>query len=193
MDDDAVLMRRVADGDAGAFRTLVERYQRGIFNFFLRSTGNTEDSEDLTQQLFLNLLQSASRYQPKASFKTYIYRIASNMAVSSARKRKTRSGGVSLDQLIEEGYEPRGAARTESPVAAVERRELQRAYAAALLELPPDWRTALELKVGKGLSYREIGDVMDKSVSAVESILFRARERLAEELKAFMKEKDNAL
>ncbi len=189
MDEDAGLMRFVAEGDSKAFRTLVGRYQREIYNFFLRSTGNSEDSEDLTQQLFLNLYESARRYSPKASFKTYIYRIASNMAVSFARKRKTRSGGVSLDRMIEDGYEPRSVSADGNPVSTFERRELQRAYAAALLELPPDWRTALELKVGKEFSYLEIAEIMGKSVSAVESILFRARERLADELKAFRKER----
>lgn len=185
MDEDAGLMRLVSQGDNRAFRTIVEKYQTEIFNFFVRSTGNTEDAEDLTQQLFLNLFRSARRYRPKALFKTYIYRIASNMAVSFARKRKTRSGGVSLDQIIEEGYEPHGSVTEYGPVVTLEHRELQRVYAEALLRLSPDYRTALELKVGKGFSYKEIAQIMGKSVSAVESILFRARERLAEELKAF--------
>ena len=98
MDDDAALMKRVAQGEAGAFRLIVERYEKRIYNFFVRSTGSREDAEDLTQQLFLNLYDSASRYKPRSSFKTFIYRIASNLAVSFSRKQKLRRS-LSLEQL----------------------------------------------------------------------------------------------
>jgi RNA polymerase sigma-70 factor (ECF subfamily) len=182
MDDDAALMKLVAGGDSHAFRMLVERYQKPIYNFFLRSAGSVEDAEDLAQQLFLNLYSSASRYEPNASFKTYIYRIASNMAVSFARKAKIRDS-VSLDGLAEAGMEPSSKRHAEDPAREFERRELQRSYSQALLALPAEWRTAIELRVGRELSYREIAEAMGKSVPAVESILFRARERLASEMK----------
>ena len=184
MGDDAELMRRVACGDTGAFHILVENHQKGIYNFFLRSTGRIEDAEDLTQQLFINLFRAAHRYRPTASFKTYIYKIAANMAVSFARMRK-RKTAVSLDEMKEEGYEPVYRVGKVDPVAFVEEKELEEAYVRALVSLPQDWRTAIELKVGRGFSYKEIAEVMGKSVSAVESIIFRARERLADELKRF--------
>jgi RNA polymerase sigma-70 factor (ECF subfamily) len=181
MNDDAALMQRVSAGDTHAFRILVERYQKPIYNFFLRSTGNTEDAEDLAQQLFLNIWASASRYKPTASFKTFIYRIASNMAVSFSRKAKVRNS-LSLEDLAEVGVEPRAKRPDADPAREFERRELERSYREALMRLPSEWRAAIELRVGRELSYREIADVMGKSVPAVESILFRARERLAEEM-----------
>ena len=181
MDDDAVLMQRVSKGDQHAFRRLVERYQKPMYNFFLRSTGSVEDAEDLAQQLFLNLYASASRYKPKASFKTYIYRIATNMAVSFARKARVRDS-VSLEILAEGGVELPAKRPDSDPAREFERRELQRNYSEALLGLPAEWRTAIELRVGRELSYREIAEAMGKSVQAVESILFRARERLALEM-----------
>ena len=185
MNDDAALMALAAKGDSRAFRTLVEKYQGQMYNFFLRSTGNPEDSEDLSQQLFINLYRSASRYRPEASFKTFIYRIASNLAISFARKRARRESVYSLDELAEGGREPQGSPEGEGPAAYSEQREFERAYLEALMRLPADWRVAMELRVGKGLTYREIAEVMDKSVPAIESIIFRARERLAIDLKDF--------
>ena len=181
MDDDAALMQRVSGGNTQAFRILVERYQKQIYNFFLRSTGSVEDAEDLAQQLFLNLYASASRYKPTASFKTFIYRIASNMAVSFARTARIRNS-VPLAILAEGGIEPPAKRPDEDPARELERRELMRSYSEALLRLPAEWRAAIELRVGRELSYSEIAAAMGKSVSAVESILFRARERLAEEM-----------
>jgi len=181
MDDDAVLMQRVARGETDAFRVIVERYEKRIYNFFIRTTGNREDAEDLTQQLFLNLYSTASRYEPKSSFKTFIYRIASNLAVSFSRKQKLRRA-LSLEQLSETGFEPVTGRPGADPAREYERQEFGRRYREALLRLPAGWRTALELRVGRDLSYGEIAEAMGKSVSAVESILFRARERLAEEL-----------
>ena len=181
MDDDAVLMQRVAEGDTDAFRLIVERYERPIYNFFLRSTGSREDSEDLAQQLFLNLYDSASRYEPRSSFKTFIYRIASNLAISFSRKRKLRRS-LSLEQLSETGFEPVSGRPGADPAREYERKELGRRYREALLRLPAEWRTAIELRAGRELSYREIAEAMGKSVPAVESMLFRARERLAREL-----------
>ena len=181
MDDDAALMQRAAKGETNAFRVIVERYEKRIYNFFIRTTGNREDAEDLTQQLFLNLYSTASRYKPKSSFKTFIYRIASNLAVSFSRKQKLRRS-FSLEQLRETGFEPVSGRAGADPAREYERKELGRMYRDALLRLPAEWRTALELRAGRDLSYAEIADAMGKSVPAVESILFRARERLAGEM-----------
>ncbi len=182
MDDDAALMTRVAAGETDLFRLIVERYEKRIYNFFVRTTGNREDAEDLTQQLFLNLYNTASKYTPEASFKTFIYRIASNLAVSFSRKQKLRRS-LSLEQLSETGFEPAARRPGADPVRDYEQRELETRYREALLGLPAEWRTALELRVGRELSYKEIAESMGKSVAAVESILFRARERLAEEMR----------
>lgn len=182
--DDADVMRLVSGGDADAFRHLVEKYQGEIFNYFLRSTGSREDAQDLAQQLFVNVYRSASRYRPTASFRTFLYRIATNMAISFSRKRRVRAE-LSFEQIVEGGFQPPSRADGADPAAYAERRELQRTYVRALARLPVDWRTAIELRVGRGFSYREIAEIMGRSVAAVESIIFRARERLAHELEPF--------
>jgi RNA polymerase sigma-70 factor (ECF subfamily) len=185
MDDDARLMLLVSKGDVDAFRSIVERYQAPIYNFFLRSTGSVEDAEDLSQQLFIKLYQAADTYRPQSSFRTFIYSIAANIARSFARRRRHRRT-VSLDMIPDTASLPAAATpRGDDPVSRVEETELQDAYRQAFLALPASWRTALELRVGRGLSYREIAETMEKSVSSVESMLFRARERLSHELRAF--------
>jgi len=185
MRDDAELMKSTARGDENAFRQIVERYQKEIFNFFLRITGgNSDDAEDLTQNLFINLYRSASRYKPTSSFRTYIYRIARNLAISHFRS----SGGryfVSIDESSDEGVELVEQSPAVDPVRHVEAGELSEAYKEALMALPDEWRMILELRVGRGLSYKEISEVTGKSVSAVETIIFRARSALVEKLKDF--------
>ncbi len=181
MDLDADLVRRVSRGEKDAFRTLVERWQKPAFNFFLRLTGVREDAEDLTQELFTALYRAAPRYRPDAPFKAYFYRIASNLAASHFRKRGSRPS-LSIDRMIEEGFDPPSARHEDDPARALDARETRWRYEAALRGLPAEWRIALELRVSRELSYEEIAAAMGKSVSAVESMLFRARERIAHEM-----------
>jgi len=191
MDVDADLMRRIAEGQSDAFRALVERWQKPAYNFFLRLTRVHEDAEDLTQELFVALFRSARRYQPRAPFKAYFYRIASNMAARHMRMSKRRAAS-SIDAMAETGFDVASEEQEDDPAASLEAREMRRRYEAALERLPHDWRIALELRVAKELSYEEIADAMGKSVSAVESILFRARERIAEEIGRSKKGTGNA-
>jgi RNA polymerase sigma-70 factor (ECF subfamily) len=178
MNDDADLMRRIAGGESGAFRTFVARYERAGYNFFLRLTGNSEDAEDLTQELFIAIFRSAGRYRPEAPFKAFFYRIASNLSASHLRKKKLRAA-PSIDEMVERGYDAASTRHEDDPALSLGGREMLRRYEKALAELPRDWRIALELRVTGELTYEEMAGAMGKSVSAVESILVRARERIA--------------
>jgi RNA polymerase sigma-70 factor (ECF subfamily) len=181
MDADAELMRRVSQGDAAAFRALVERHEKSMFNFFLRLTGSAEDAEDLTQELFVALYGASRGYRPDAPFRAYLYKIASNMVASHMRRKRLRAA-LSIDEMAAGGFDVASDRHDDNPAAVFEARQMHRRYEAALARLPHDWRIALELRVGRELSYREIAKAMGKSVSAVESILFRTRERIAEKL-----------
>lgn len=180
--NDADLMKRTAAGDEDAFRALVERHGRSAHTFFLRLVRSVEDAEDLTQELFLALYRAAGRYRPEAPFTSYLYRIASNLAASHLRRRAARPA-QSLDELAESGFETATGRHEDHPERSFEEREMRRRYEGALARLPADWRIALELRVGRELSYGEIAAAMGKSVPAVESILVRARERIAEEMR----------
>lgn len=185
--EDEILMQRVKEGDSEAFRQLVERYKGEIYNYFIRSTGSVEDSEDLTQQCFVNLFNSLDRYKRKASIRTFLYRIATNLAISFSRKRKSP---LSLDILIEDGYDPASHASSDRPEDLAYARELQKAYLDALAGLPVEWALILDLRIGKELSYKEIAESVGRSASSVESILFRAREKLSEEMSPYLEEKE---
>jgi RNA polymerase sigma-70 factor (ECF subfamily) len=174
-------MSRVARGDTAAFGTLVERHEKSTYNFFLRLARNPEDAEDLTQELFVALFRTAGRYRAGAPFRTYLYRIAANMAMSHMRKRKLRAA-LSIDAMNESGFDVPSGRSEDDPAAFFDSREMWRRYEAALSSLPREWCVAMELRVGRGLSYEEIAAVMGKSVSSIESVLFRARERIAKEL-----------
>jgi RNA polymerase sigma-70 factor (ECF subfamily) len=183
--EDADLMKRTAGGDGEAFRILVERYSGPLYNFFFRSTGSREDSEDLLQNLFSALFRTAERYRRTASFRTYIYRIASNMLVSYYRKQK---------DSVPIGVTGRNAGRHEYPDSSpgsdpgknAEAAQLEERFREALAELPTETAAALELRVREGFKYREISEILGKSISAVESMIFRGRISLAEKLEDFI-------
>ncbi|HSG28823.1 MAG TPA: sigma-70 family RNA polymerase sigma factor [Candidatus Krumholzibacterium sp.] len=184
--DDNSLMSRVRKGDEHAFRVLVERYRKPVYNFFLRSLDSPEDCEDLAQQVFIKLYGASYEPREGSSFKSFLYRIATNLLIDHGRKDRT---GLSVPfEDSGEGPEAlvRPAAGPDDHAAAAQLRER---YRAAHAKLPRDWRTVLDLRVEAGLSYREISESTGLSVPAVESILFRARERLAAELGEFRKTK----
>jgi RNA polymerase sigma-70 factor (ECF subfamily) len=181
MDDDARLMQLVSQGAGDALREIVLRHQKPAFSFFLKLTGSVEDAEDLTQELFLNVHRSAARYRPDAPFRAYLFRIASNLAMSHLRKRRVRRH-LSLDEMLESGVEFPSTRHADDPATVLDGREAAKRYFEALERLPSDWRVAMELRVGRDLSYDEIAEAMKKSVPAVESILLRARERIAKDL-----------
>jgi RNA polymerase sigma-70 factor, ECF subfamily len=178
--DDAELMDCVRQGDESAFRRIVETHQRQILNLCFRFVANQQDAEEVAQDVFIHLFRSADTYQPTAKLSTYLYRIAVNLSLNRIRDKK-RKRLFSLDALkwdkhIEPPH-PDG-----SPEQALERRELETQVRKALDSLPESQRTAVLLKRFEGLSYEEIADVTHSSVSAVESLLHRAKLSLRKKL-----------
>jgi RNA polymerase sigma-70 factor (ECF subfamily) len=177
-------MERAAAGDRDSFRLIVERYRKPLYNFFLRSTGSREDSEDLLQNLFMALFRTAGRYRKTASFRTYIYRIASNMLVSYYRKSREI---VSLDRDGDEhkGIELPDSSPESDPLGTAELSQLEERFREALAGLPAGTAAALELRVRQGFSYKEIAQIMGKSLSAVESMIYRGRKVIAEKMAGY--------
>jgi RNA polymerase sigma-70 factor (ECF subfamily) len=169
MDDpDIELLRAIAGGDHLAFKGLVERYQSRLFNFLYRYLREREAAEDLTQEVFLKVYQAAPRFEPRAKVKTWIFTIAYNLAVNELRRRQRR-GFFRLfaheDREIE-------ASKAENQL------HLEETMTEALGLLPANQRAALLLRVRDELSYQEIAEILGVSRASVESLLFRARERL---------------
>jgi RNA polymerase sigma-70 factor (ECF subfamily) len=170
-DPDVELVQAIAGGDHLAFKRLVERYQGRLFNFLYRYLRDRQTAEDLTQEVFLKIYQAASRFKPHGRVRTWVFTIAYNLAMNELKRRRRR--GV-LGVLLGEQWE--GVA--VKPPDPSERLDLEETVTRALALLPDNQRAALLLRVRDELSYQEIGEILGVSRASVESLLFRARDRL---------------
>jgi RNA polymerase sigma-70 factor, ECF subfamily len=186
LDDPEVgLMLRVQEGDSEAFAELVARYWTRVFGRFCRWLGDRQEAEDRTQDVFLRLYRSRTRYQPRARFATWLFHIAQNVARNAVRSRRRRpclslavlaGGGEGADL---EGVLPD---RSEAPSQPLERAELAVQVREAVSHLADRQRTALEMHQFQNRTYSEIAAEMDMSPKAAKSLLYRARNQLRESL-----------
>ncbi len=185
---DAQVMLRVKAGDDSAFDHLVEKFRRPLVGFMYRWSRNPSVAEDLAQEVFLRVYRSRRSYKAEARFTTWLYRIATNLAVNHARDtRAERTQGSSLDEPELETGVPMDVADA-APTA--EERLLKSERMAAIRRhveaLPERQRMAVVLHKYQGMDYREIAQVLDMSESATKSLLFRAYETLRDKLKDFV-------
>jgi RNA polymerase sigma-70 factor (ECF subfamily) len=181
---DVELMLRVKHGDREAFSLLIQRHRKPLINFIYRFTVDPGESEDLAHEVFIKIFQSASRYEPRAAFSTWLYRIATNLALNYLRdhrpQRVTSLDGGSEEEEDRSRLELRDkAALVEDQLLAQERvRQIREALAA----LPENQRLAVVLTKYQGLSLKETAEVMKCSEVAVKSLIFRAYAALREKL-----------
>jgi RNA polymerase sigma-70 factor, ECF subfamily len=184
---DFALMERIGAGDHEAFRTLVERHQNAVIGTVAKMLGNASESEDIAQQVFLRIWRNAKRYRPDAKFTTYLYTITRNLVFNETR-RKSRKKEVSSDEREENSNQLIEASPDRQPDAELLQAELQQAVDDAIASLPETQRMAVVLRRYEQLSYEEIADVLGLSVSAVKSLLFRARTALREALSGYLEQ-----
>ena len=184
---DFALMERIGEGDHEAFRELVERHQNAVIGTVAKMLGNASESEDIAQQVFLRIWKNAKRYRPDAKFTTYLYTITRNLVFNETR-RKSRKKEVSSDEREEHSNQLVEASPDRQPDAELLQAELQEAVDKAIAGLPEAQRMAVVLRRYEQLSYEEIADVLGLSVSAVKSLLFRARTSLREALSGYLAE-----
>ena len=183
--EDIRLMRLVAGGDADAFQSLVERHQALVGGTVARMLGSNSDVEDITQQVFIRVWKSAGRYVARAKFTTWLLKITRNLVFNEMRRAKRHPHlPIQIDPEAEEL--PLKDETTETPDAALLKSELQQAIENAIARLPETQRMALVLRRYEDLSYEEIADILDLSLPAVKSLLFRARTELRERLKDYL-------
>ncbi len=180
--DDATLMLAAGQGDRDAFAELVRRYQRPLVQFAYRFQGvdDLDSAEDLAQDCLLAAWRAAPRYTPKAQVKTWLYRILTNLCLNHRRRGQLRET-VSLDD--ESAPEPAGP-DTELPERQLLAGETADRIRRAMQQLADQQRAALLLRHYHELPYSDIAEVLQTSVPAVESLLFRARQRLQQILAA---------
>ncbi len=184
---DFALMVRISEGDHQAFRSLVERHQHAVIGTVAKMLGNASESEDIAQQVFLRIWKNAKRYRPDAKFTTYLFTITRNLVFNETR-RKSRKKEVSSDEREENSNLTVAANPDRQPDSELLQAELQRAVDKAIASLPDSQRMAVVLRRYEQLSYEEIAGVLNLSVSAVKSLLFRARTSLREALAGYLEE-----
>ena len=183
--EDVRLMQLVAGGDTTAFEQLVERHQTLVAGTVARMLGSNSDVEDIAQQVFIRVWKSAGRYVARAKFTTWLLKITRNLVFNEMRRAKRHPH---LPVQIEPGAEemPLKDEAMATPDATLLQAELQAEIEKAIVLLPDKQRMALVLRRYEELSYEEIADVLDLSVPAVKSLLFRARTELRDRLKDYL-------
>jgi RNA polymerase sigma-70 factor (ECF subfamily) len=186
---DAAVMLRVAAGDESAFNYLVGKYHRAMISFLYRMVRSQAVAEELAQEVFLRVYRSRESYRAEAKFTTWLYRIATNLAVNNARDtRHERSAqNVYLDAPDEEtGTTPDVADDELTVEQRMLRDERMAAIRSHVMALPERQRMAVLMHKYQGMDYRQIGDVLKLSESATKSLLFRAYQTLRDKLKGFV-------
>src|SRR5438874_7539779 len=183
--EDVRLMRLVSRGDTGAFEELIERHQSLVAGTVARMLGSNSDVEDIAQQVFIRVWKSARRYVPRAKFTTWLLKITRNLVFNELRRSKRQPH---LPLHSEPGAEdpPFKDETNLAPDASLLESELQQAIEEAIERLPETQRMALVLRRYQQLSYEQIAEVLDLSVPAVKSVLFRARTELRSRLSKYL-------
>ena len=186
---DAAIMLRAAAGDEAGFNYLAEKYHRPIFHFLFRMVRNQAIAEELAQEVFLRVYRSRQSYRAEARFTTWLYRIATNLAVNHARDTKHERAARTIyldapDELT--GTTPDVADDEPSVEESLLREERMKAIRTHVMALPERQRMAVLMHKYQGMDYREIGEVLKLSESATKSLLFRAYQTLRGKLKDFV-------
>ncbi|MEM4251668.1 MAG: sigma-70 family RNA polymerase sigma factor [Candidatus Bathyarchaeia archaeon] len=184
------LIAAVGQGDEAAFRLIVERYRNQIINFIYKMLNDYDRATELAQETFLRIYTTAHKYQANYSFSTYIYRIASNLAISELRQRKRRRWvslfnpfGARDDEEERELILPDTTPLQDEVLIDSDRRK---AISRAIQSLPEKYRLTLVLRDVEGLSYDEIAEVTGLSEGTVKSRINRARNLLRDKLQKYI-------
>jgi RNA polymerase sigma-70 factor (ECF subfamily) len=186
---DVDVMLRVKTGDESAFAYLVQKYRRPMVGFMYRLCHNPSTAEELAQEVFLRVYRSRTSYEPSAKFTTWLYRIATNLAVNHARdtRHERPENTVRLDEPDREtGTTPDLADDSLTAEERILKRERLAAIRSKVNALPERQRLAVIMHKYQQMDYRQIAGVLKLSESATKSLLFRAYETLREQLKEFV-------
>ncbi len=182
MEPDAELMLRVKAGDSASFARLLDRHRTPVIHFLYRMVHNQAVAEELAQEVFLRMYRARASYQPSAKFTTWLFRIATNLALNWLRHAKNESTLESLDEESDGGpvrqVQDRSATVEQELLDRVRLDEVRRAVA----ELPPKQRAAVLMHKYEEMEYSQIAGALGCSESALKSLLFRAYETLRSRL-----------
>ena len=167
--------------DAAAFRAFIDEHKQKVFNMVLNRIQHWEDAEEITQDVFVDVYRNASSFRGKASVNTWLYRITMNKCIDHLRRKTVRKKWKFSSNAVHENE----AIDFYHPGIASENKEKAVVLFKAMRQLPEKQYTAWVLSEIENLSYQEISEVMNTSLSSVESLLFRARQNLRKILSQF--------
>jgi len=184
--EDVRLMSLVGRGDTSAFEQLIERHQALVTGTIARMLGSNSDVEDIAQQVFIRVWRSAPRYKHRAKFTTWLLKITRNLVFNELRRTK-RHPHVPFQPPDAPAEDlPLKDDVTPGPDTSLLQNELQHAIENAITRLPETQRMALVLRRYEELSYEEIADILELTVPAIKSLLFRARTELRTRLNKYL-------
>lgn len=182
LEPDTELMLRVRHGDAGSFELLLHRHRGTVLNLLYRLVHNHAIAEELAQDVFVRVYRSRERYEPTAKFTTWLFRITTNVALNWRRDTRRQMAEHGIDELSSDvrkfEFQDRRPSIDEKLICDLKAKEVQ----AAIRSLPSKQLAAVLMHKYEGMDYAEIAEVLDCSVAALKSILFRAYENLRRQL-----------
>ncbi|OUN25352.1 sigma-70 family RNA polymerase sigma factor [Pseudoflavonifractor sp. An85] len=181
--EEQVWISQAASGDSHAFAHLVERYEKQVYHHALRLVGNAEDAADISQEVFWKAWRALPTFRRESSFSTWLYRLTDNACVDLLRREKKRRGDASLEEEEGSSLAQQLPHPDPSPQERVEAQERQDTLEQGLAQLSQEHRRILVLRELSGLSYQEIGAMLNLSPGTVKSRLARARLALANYLR----------
>ncbi len=180
---DAALVARARSGDSDAFRVLVERHSRALFRLAFRMTGNQQDAEDVVQESFLRAFKQLGRFDQRASFGTWLYRIAANCSLDLVRARKRRAGESDEEVVLQlPAHDP-------TPERMALSGEVRERVMEAMGELSANERTAFVLRHFEGMRIEEVSRVLECQPGAAKHSVFRAVQKLRRSLEPLVQTK----
>jgi RNA polymerase sigma-70 factor, ECF subfamily len=177
LNEEQVWLEQARQGDKTAFGNLIEAYQTPVYNLAYRMLNNSGEAEEAAQEAFIRAYTRLSSYNPEHKFSTWMLSITSNYCIDLIRKRRALL--LSLDEPLP-AHPALQSDKSKGPEAQMVINEQQEMVQNLLQELPEDYREAVVLRYWHELSYEEIAEIMNTTVSAIKSRLFRARRLLAE-------------
>ncbi|MEL6863010.1 MAG: sigma-70 family RNA polymerase sigma factor [Bacteroidota bacterium] len=181
------MITQLKAGSQSAFKVLIDQYQKRVLNTCLGFLPNRHDAEDLTQEVFIEVYRSAANFRGDSSLSTWIYRIAVTKSLEQIRKRKRKKRMAFFQSLIglDSPQVQASATDMDHPGIKLEQKERAQTLYKAIDNLSQNQRIAFTLHKIEGMSYKEISEIMDVSLSSIESLIFRARKNLQKNLYTF--------
>jgi len=184
--EEAQLLEQLRQGSEVAFRTVVERHQKRVYNTVLALVQSPEEAEDVTQEVFVEVFQTVNRFRGDAALTTWLYRIATSRALNAIQKRKAKKRFAFLTTLFGDDNEVQHHPPDfRHPGVVLEEQERIQYLFRAIDTLANQQKVAFTLRYREDLSYQEIAAVMETTVPAVESLLVRAKQALRKQLQPY--------